>query len=493
MKKRLTAIFLMIALTTAVTASCNKKDGNTNDPPENTSTATEEVIEETGRKEANLPEGLNYDGYTFNIMVSGNIGTAKDNNDFHAEEADTGDAIPDAIYLRNLAVEDKLGIKINALTVPGNGEGMTAFRKSTLAQDNAYDAAMLGGYAASNLATQGSLKDLNNVPWIELSQPWWDQKAVQDLTINDKLYFMTGDFDTAAAMDWTYCILFNKKIVQDYDLENLYELVKSGAWTVDKFGEMVSKVSSDLNGDGKMNQNDLYGALIWDDSMMGIVNATGEKCGKVNADGELELNLYTPKVLDMFIKYTNIVFNKEIAYGYQRTGEFGENMFSNDQALFTVKTLFVVSNIRTMETDFGILPYFKLTEDQPEYYNSVSAFFSRFLCIPAVQSDADLERTGAIMEAIAAESHYTVKPAYYDRSLKTKYSRDDDSSEMLDIIFSTRTYDLGWIYQVGGYNEQIMNLFRTYKSDFASMYDKYLTKAQGDIEKINTAFSEISD
>lgn len=492
MKKILTAIFLMLTLTILIMSSCNKKENNAqNNILKDTVTGTDNLSETTGRIEPNLPVDANYNDYTFNIMVSGNIGTDT-SNDFHSE-ADTGDVIPDAIYLRNITVEDKLGIKINAIPVPGNGDGLTAFRKSVLAQDNAYDAAMLGGYASGSLATQGLLQNLNSVPWLDFSQSWWDQKAVKDLTIKDKLYFMTGDFDTAANMDWTYCILFNKNIVQDYDLENLYELVKSGEWTIDKFGEMTRKVSKDLNGDGKMDKNDLYGALIWDDSMMGIVNAAGEKCSTVNTDGELEMALYTPKVLDMFVKYTNIVFNKDIAYGYQRAGEFGEDMFSNDQALFTVKTLFVVSNIRSMETDFGILPYFKLNEEQTEYYNAVSAHFSRFLCVPVNQSDAELERTGAIMEAIAAESHYTVKPAYYDRSLKTKYSRDEDSSEMLDIIFSTRTYDLGWIYQIGAYNEQIMNLFRNYKSDFSSMYDKNSNRAAKDIEKINTAFSQILD
>ena len=43
-----------------------------------------------------------------------------------------------------------------------------------------------------------------------------------------------------------------------------------------------------------------------------------------------------------------------------------------------------------------------------------------------------------------------VIPAYYDVQLKTKIARDDESSEMLDIIFAGRKYDLGSIYDWGG-------------------------------------------
>ena len=102
-------------------------------------------------------------------------------------------------------------------------------------------------------------------------------------------------------------------------------------------------------------------------------------------------------------------------------------------------------------------------------------------------------RTAAILEALAAESKYTLKPAFYDISLKGKMIRDEESEEMLDLIFDSKIYDLGWLYQIGGYNEEIMNLFRNRKSDFVSMYEKREAKALKDIDKINEAFDRILD
>jgi len=56
---------------------------------------------------------------------------------------------------------------------------------------------------------------------------------------------------------------------------------------------------------------------------------------------------------------------------------------------------------------------------------------------------------GTVIEAMAAESMYTMTPAYYEISLTQKYMRDEDSVEMLDIILATTCYDLGYIYNWG--------------------------------------------
>ena len=104
---------------------------------------------------------------------------------------------------------------------------------------------------------------------------------------------------------------------------------------------------------------------------------------------------------------------------------------------------------------------------------------------------SDVEMSGIILEALAYESVSTVTPAYYDITLEGKMIRDDESSEMLDIILGNRVFDLGLFYQVGGYNEQIMNLFRNNKTDFTSMYETYKNSALAKLDEINAAFAEV--
>ncbi|MBR5681360.1 MAG: hypothetical protein IKX19_11975, partial [Clostridia bacterium] len=90
-----------------------------------------------------------------------------------------------------------------------------------------------------------------------------------------------------------------------------------------------------------------------------------------------------------------------------------------------------------------------------------------------------------ITEALAYESLYTLTPAYYEQTLQNKVSRDEESARMLDLIFATRTYDFGWYFEIGGYNEAVMNLLRAYSSDVASMYSRAEKMANKVLRKYN--------
>ena len=62
---------------------------------------------------------------------------------------------------------------------------------------------------------------------------------------------------------------------------------------------------------------------------------------------------------------------------------------------------------------------------------------------------------------------------------------------MLDLIFNTKVFDLGWLYQIGGYNEDIMNQLRNNRKDFVSMYERGLNRAERTMGIIAEAFEEI--
>ena len=111
-----------------------------------------------------------------------------------------------------------------------------------------------------------------------------------------------------------------------------------------------------------------------------------------------------------------------------------ERVFDEGRSLFLLGYLRAVERLRGMETDFGILPMPKLDEHQSEYGHWVHGCA---LAIPAFHDDVTLDRIGFMLEAIAAESRYTVIPAYYDVQLTRKFARDDESREMLDIIFNS--------------------------------------------------------
>lgn len=146
------------------------------------------------------------------------------------------------------------------------------------------------------------------------------------------------------------------------------------------------------------------------------------------------------------------------------------NMFQSGKGLFMDMTFYYIESLREMEADFGIIPYPKYDEAQDEYYSRIEG--CELSCVPITVSDT--ERTSIILEALACESAKQVQPAYYDVSLRTKYTRDEESQEMLDIIFDHRVFDLGdtiWCGDLrdGVFEGMFMNNDRAISSKFASM------------------------
>ena len=116
-----------------------------------------------------------------------------------------------------------------------------------------------------------------------------------------------------------------------------------------------------------------------------------------------------------------------------------ENMFIRGNSLFHDSTFQKIARMREMDADFGIIPYPMASESQDSYYTRVSgALFSN---VPVTQENK--ENIGLILEKLAEESAKVTTPAYKNVIMKGKYSRDNKSSQMLDLLYDTRVYDLG--------------------------------------------------
>ena len=428
-----------------------------------------------------------YQGYDFTILSAGNVAY----DDFSYEEASSV-ALDNAMFLRKQKVESDYNISIDAVVQKaystGNGPGYQKISQAVLGGDCFYDAALVAGYDVSVLAYNNMLYDLNSVPGLHLEKPWWDQQANSELAIDGLMFFTTGDI-TNQDNDSVFTLVFNKKLFEDYELENPYSLVKENQWTLESFEKLVKSVGQDLNHDDKMDENDLYGVLVWDDAIMGIINGVGEKCASVQENGEIVLSLYNERTVSALEQYFDIIFDENSAFCYQRHIRTGSGMWNNNQALFWMTAMGNIPSMRTMEADFGILPYPKLSSEQTSYHNMVSPYNSQFYCVPLIQNDAEM--TGTILEALAYYGYTIVKPAYYDKTLVGQSTRDDESAEMLDIIFSTLSFDFGYYYQVGSYNSQLIFMVREYDRNFTSRYEAYKTEAETQLNTINAFFKQV--
>ena len=475
--KRFGMILCTLLLLAAFAGCGDKTPASTTASSDNSEQMTAQTGEALG-----VPETADYGGAAFNILSAGSVAY----NDFDFDE-ESSLALDNAQYKRRRLVEENYKVEIHEdikqAYSSGGGPGFMQISTDVSAGDCSYDLALIAGYDVSVLAYSGLLYDLNSVPGIDLSKSWWDQKANESLSVNGVMFFTTGEI-TCSDNNAAFVILFNKGLLKDYELENPYTLVYDGEWTMDKFAELCKTVTEDLDQNGTMDANDRFGLLVWDDSVVGIVNAAGQRCCTINADGNIELTLYNETTISALEKYFSIAYDTQYAYTYQRVSGYDEQaLWSGNHGLFWTTWLGIVPRYREMENDFGILPYPKLNTAQTDYYTTVAPYNSQFICMPLIQND--VERAGTITEALAYYGKKVVTPAYYDVNLIGQSTRDEESEDMLKIIFDNLVFDIGYYYQIGPYNKELIYMVREYDTNFASRYDSKKNIAENMLGIIN--------
>ena len=475
--KRFGMILCTMLLLAAFAGCGDKTPASTTASSDNAEQTTAQTGEALG-----VPETADYGGAAFNILSAGSVAY----NDFDFDE-ESSLALDNAQYKRKRLVEENYKVEIHEdikqAYSSGGGPGFMQISTDVSAGDCSYDLALIAGYDVSVLAYSGLLYDLNSVPGIDLSKSWWDQKANESLSVNGVMFFTTGEI-TCSDNNAAFVILFNKGLLKDYELENPYTLVYDGEWTMDKFAELCKTVTEDLDQNGTMDANDRFGLLVWDDSVVGIVNAAGQRCCTINADGNIELTLYNETTISALEKYFSIAYDTQYAYTYQRVSGYDEQaLWSGNHGLFWTTWLGIVPRYREMENDFGILPYPKLNTAQTDYYTTVAPYNSQFICMPLIQND--VERAGTITEALAYYGKKIVTPAYYDVNLIGQSTRDEESEDMLKIIFDNLVFDIGYYYQIGPYNKELIYMVREYDTNFASRYDSKKNIAENMLGVIN--------
>lgn len=389
-----------------------------------------------------LKEELGLDGYEFNVFLRGE-GTTWSLKDV-VSDGENGDVLNDAVFKRNIWLEDNYGFKLTVgYSADASSSELTTY---ILAGDDSYDAFFPMGRTAGAAASQGLLQNLKELNYIDLENDCWNHMFSDALEIDGKLFYATGAI-TTISYDAVRLFMFNKTLLGKYMLEDPYTLVREGKWTFDKMNEMASKASADLNGDSRMTAEDQYG-LGWQSSVgaQPFIFGAGEKVSKMDKDGLPRFSLDSERFADIYTKIRDTIANHDVYYSGADEDVF--KMFYEERSLFFTEVLNCAKKLRPYEVDFGLLPLTKWDEDQEEYIQYVDAW-----CLSPVvvaKNNTNPDRTGFIIQALAeASKDYLVQP-YYETVLNGKVLRDEESSEMLDIVVNNFVLDNCDIYQWGG-------------------------------------------
>jgi len=428
----------------------------------------------------NIPADSNFDGKNFNILIGDPNEQAWTYTNMVVEEQ-TGDTIEDAYYKRNRNIEDRLNINIKQIITALSAD-QNKFKKAVDSGDSSFDIALLRYNGAATLATSNYCVALNDVPYLDFTKPWWDKGSLRDLSIAKRNYLMASDI-SIGDNDNTWLIYFDKQMTMDFGLESPYNLVNNGKWTFDKLLEMMKVAELDVNGDGKMNKNDRFGFLTHGENYAGMWIAANQTLIAKDADDMPYIAFNTEIFHNVWGKIIEIMNDRSCKAD---DIPFISAGLANGQTLFATEILKFVRDYRVNEREFGILPIPKYDEKQDNYHTYV-AVSAPLLIIP--KSNPDMETTGIIVEAMAAEGHRIIMPAYYEVSIEGKFVRDVDSIDMLDIAFATRKYDLGVVFNWGSMNTELSQKYGPKKeANIASFIEAREGKIISAMEKTFAVF-----
>ena len=493
MKKSRRIIALLLTLLMASMTACG-----TPAEPQETTASTETTVpaettvpEETTYSRENTPDNLpelNFDGKVVHF------GTVNSNAPQQLWAEASGDVVSDAAYYRNLSVEERLKVKLQVTrSTESNGNTyMSTIRALVNAGDAAYDIVVCGHGYMTTPVFEGYFTNVANAPYLDFDQPWWTENFMEIISLNENSrYLLVGDIldDTIASMS---AVFFNYKLFTDYysDPNTMYDLVLDGKWTIDKMREYVSGAYKDVDGNGKLDMNDILGLGTTASSPTEhFAYPMGMRFTERDSEGYPVLIKDQSRNVEITEKLYKLLYETEGVYVNDDNQSLNKELpakFAAGTMLFHADRITASWAFRESKDPYGIIPRPKLNEEQ-ENYGSLVHDTAMAFALPITTKD--LAAPCATLEALAAEGYRTLIPAYYEITLKVKYAHDSRSSQMLDIIHQNATTD--WIYannyalSSGGSLGTIQRtLMRDMSSDFVSTYTSLAKEAEAAMAQI---------
>ncbi|MBR5870059.1 MAG: extracellular solute-binding protein [Clostridia bacterium] len=495
-KKTCCSLLCLLCAASAALVSCGGASGTAVETAEKQDgTPVTEAVTETDERApyADMaPAEEDLGGYTFRMGVTEGKEIVAEQIGYWTE-AENGETVNDAIFRRNFAVEEAYNVKI---TLTSLKDTSTTVRKNIQAGDDFCDI-MFSSHVADFIghAQIGGLTDLNDLPEMNMTNPWWDAR-IDSLSLFGDRYMATGAITMEDDMR-EMCVMYNKTLYNQYDLPDPYEMVTSGTWTLDRMNELVSGVTRDLDGDGAMTVSDQWGLCAEVYAGWYFFLASGADT-IVYENGAYRSAISDQSFYDKFDAAINLLIGKDVfitdsgKYDRQITTpsvwDEASKMFEENRVLLRTGTFSGTMYLRNMETDFGVLPIPKYSEEQDGYYCMVS-----FTCAPLAMPTTVQNRHAAalITEAMAYESMFVLTPAFYEVFLGEKILRDAQSREMVDILLDSKVYSLDCFASITGMVDKMNAMVQTQKNNIASAIASVEKSAQKKLDKFVEKFADI--
>ncbi|MBR5006122.1 MAG: hypothetical protein IKY07_03410 [Clostridia bacterium] len=496
MKSKILAAVIAVILTLPLLFACGNpaspEDGTTTAAAEASDTpapeATTEEIDKAGVN--NVPESLKYPDTVITILYWEDVERAE----FFVED-ENGESINDAIYRKNIRTQEGLGIELNWVGTKGNYGSQAnfvtqAYNGSVSAEP--YDAHAGYSLTASTLTTRGLTQNLKDFEILDFSKHWWPETLITAATINDKLYFCSGDI-SSNMLYMMYGCFFNKTLYESvHNGEAMpYTYVHEGDWTIDKLIELSHGAFEELTNDNVPSYGDRFGFYTIDLHF----DCFFAGCGMVNLkkadDGSLQVSddFTTQKPVDLLEKLVNFLSESGDAYAKGTTSnDSSSDMFAAGNAMFTVDRVYMTTfkSMKASDVKYGILPVPKYDKAQEKYITCMAFPYTMYSMASASQNK---EATAATLQLMAYHCYDLVTPALFEETMKFRYSSEAEDSLMYDIIRGGVYIDLGRIFSTELSNITYSLWRDSVKSMNASSWSR---QSSANLKRLDTALGKLN-
>ncbi len=399
-----------------------------------------------------------FEGTDFVILYNGN--EVEPNHDFAAQETN-GSTVNDAVYNRNVRIQEKHKLKI-VTEFKSDANIMTAVTNAQSSGDAPYQLIDANQTYSMTMSIKGLLHELSDLTLIDFSKPYWNSDLLEGSSIKNKNYFAYSDANIHA-VGATPCTIFNKKVHEDAKLKNIYQLVDEGNWTFAEMSEMVKAVTDDLDGDQLITKDDKLGMIANTFCIDCFISGTGYPMIKKDAEDLPELNLEqgffeVVEAIQSLCSAENGMFLVDRTSTETEAREYWtERAITSDRALFWIGNFKCVERLRTADVNFGVVPIPKLNTDQQDYKIHMQANIGAAQSVPL--SVQNVEDISAVLEDIAYDSYLNVMPIYMEILIKGQSIRDVESLKCIEIIRKSYYSDMG--FMLGNYGISILGSARS--------------------------------
>ncbi len=421
-----------------------------------------------GRLKDDLPDDLNYGGETINLMYWAEV----ERPEFEQEEI-TGDNVRDAIYDRNVNVEDRLNVDLNFIPVYAAYHGAREpFLKHIDAIYSAgtkdYDIIATYARTEGTLAVQGFLQNMATIkdtyldihPNSAENKPWWPAQLLDTVTFgNNSYYFISGDMSTNV-LHMMHLMFINKTMFEELEIELPYQTVRDGKWTVDELIKVTSGLYEDVDGDNTVSKGDKFGFCALNYVCDSFYPASNLRYIDEHDEDMLVLSpdygsAKTVKLINKLGAWaaTDSVWITGGGHSTEEESGATRKLFEQEQALVWMEHAGLAeTHLLDVDFDYGLVPNPKYDAKQVNYYTGMGNPFSLYGIYVDFDDRGDRDKTlrmfSAVLECYASEAYRLTTPEIFEVNMQLKYSEGQDETDMFEYVRSGIVFDLGKIFSL---------------------------------------------